>query len=69
MDLSDMRLDYSDGELRRSSLKENAFEQFSAWFEEACESDVHEPNAFSLATWRRVSRYAPRTLRLKRKVE
>lgn len=50
MDLSDMRLDYSQGELRRSSLKEDAFEQFSAWFDQACAADVHEPNAFSLAT-------------------
>lgn len=50
MDLSDMRLDYSKGELRRSSLKDDAFEQFSAWFEQACAADVHEPNAFSLAT-------------------
>jgi len=50
MDLSDMRLDYSKGELRRSSLKDDAFQQFTAWFEQACASDVHEPNAFSLAT-------------------
>lgn len=50
MDLSDMRLDYSEGELRRSSLKDDALEQFTTWFDQACEADVHEPNAFSLAT-------------------
>jgi len=50
MDLSDMRANYSEGELHRSSLKDNAFEQFTLWFEQACEADVHEPNAFSLAT-------------------
>jgi len=50
MDLSDMRLDYSEGKLRRSSLDDDGFEQFTTWFEQACEADVHEPNAFSLAT-------------------
>ncbi len=45
-----MRLDYSEGKLRRSSLDDDGFEQFTTWFEQACEADVHEPNAFSLAT-------------------
>ena len=65
MDLSDMRLDYSEGELRRSSLKDNAFEQFSTWFEQACESDVHEPNAFSLATVSEEGQPSLRTVLLK----
>jgi len=60
-----MRLDYSEGELRRSSLKNNAFEQFSTWFEQACESDVHEPNAFSLATVNEEGQPSLRTVLLK----
>ncbi|NOY00699.1 MAG: pyridoxamine 5'-phosphate oxidase [Verrucomicrobia bacterium] len=65
MDLSDMRLDYSEGELRRSSLKDNAFEQFSSWFEQACASEVHEPNAFSLATVSEDGQPSLRTVLLK----
>jgi pyridoxamine-phosphate oxidase len=65
MDLSDMRMDYTKGELRRSSLKDDAFEQFSAWFEQACASDVHEPNAFSLATVGKDGQPSLRTVLLK----
>ncbi len=65
MDLSDMRLDYSEEELRRSSLKGDAFEQFSSWFEQACESEVHEPNAFSLATVNEDGQPSLRTVLLK----
>lgn len=65
MDLSDMRMDYTKGELRRSSLKDDAFEQFSAWFEQACAADVHEPNAFSLATVGRDGQPSLRTVLLK----
>lgn len=50
MDLSDMRTDYQPEELRRASLAENPFEQFTLWFEEATASPQVEPNAFSLAT-------------------
>lgn len=65
MDLSDMRMDYTKGELRRSSLKDDAFEQFSAWFEQACAADVHEPNALSLATVGRDGQPSLRTVLLK----
>jgi len=60
-----MRLDYSEGELHRSSLKDDAFEQFSTWFEQACASDVHEPNAFSLATVNEEGQPSLRTVLLK----
>ena len=60
-----MRLDYSQGELRRSDLKEDAFEQFSDWFEQACAADVHEPNAFSLATVNSEGQPSLRTVLLK----
>lgn len=50
MDLSDMRTDYQPEELRRASLDDNPFEQFTRWFEEATASPQVEPNAFSLAT-------------------
>ncbi len=65
MDLSDMRLDYSEGELRRSSLRDDAWEQFALWFDQACEEDVHEPNAFSLATVSADSQPSLRTVLLK----
>jgi pyridoxamine 5'-phosphate oxidase len=45
-----MRTDYRPEELRRSSLADDPFEQFTHWFEQANETKVIEPNAFSLAT-------------------
>ncbi len=50
MDLSSMRQDYRKGELRRADLKADPFEQFTLWFDEACQSKLVEPNAVSLAT-------------------
>ena len=50
MDLSSMRQDYRQGELRRGDLKEDPFQQFQSWFDEACQSKQVEPNAVSLAT-------------------
>ena len=60
-----MRMDYSSGELRRSLLKDDAFEQFTLWFEQACKSEIHEPNAFSLATVNEEGQPSLRTVLLK----
>jgi len=50
MDLSQMRAEYSRGELRREHLKPDPIDQFTIWFEEACRAGILEPNAASLAT-------------------
>lgn len=50
MDLSNMRTNYEPEPLRRSSLCDDPFDQFTKWFEEANEAQLLEPNAFSLAT-------------------
>src|SRR5437763_12478661 len=44
------RTDYTSGELRREHLKPDPIEQFAAWFTRACEANLLEPNAMSLAT-------------------
>ena len=44
------RTEYDTGKLDRADLKESPFEQFAAWFQQACQSKVIEPNAMSLAT-------------------
>lgn len=45
-----MRAEYSRGELRREDLKPDPIDQFTVWFEEACQAGLLEPNAASLAT-------------------
>jgi pyridoxamine 5'-phosphate oxidase len=50
MDLSDFRKEYSTHGLHRADLKEDPIEQFSVWFGQAVELQVHEPNAMTLAT-------------------
>ncbi len=50
MDLSDFRENYTKGGLKRKNLSSNPFEQFELWFKQAMETDIPEPNAFSLAT-------------------
>ncbi len=49
-DLADMRKDYALRKLTRDDLNENPIEQFSDWFSQARNSEVHEPNAMALAT-------------------
>ncbi|MCF6313321.1 MAG: pyridoxamine 5'-phosphate oxidase [Verrucomicrobiales bacterium] len=65
MDLSDMRLSYTKEELRRSALKDDAWDQFTFWFDQACAAEVHEPNAFSLATVDEQGQPSLRTVLLK----
>lgn len=50
MDLADFRKEYSDRGLRVAELNPDPFAQFSAWFIQATELAVHEPNAMTLAT-------------------
>lgn len=50
MDLADFRKEYSDRGLRREELNPDPVAQFSEWFIQATELQVHEPNAATLAT-------------------
>jgi len=45
-----MRAEYSGGELRVEDLKADPIEQFAQWFAQACDANILEPNAMSLAT-------------------
>lgn len=50
MDLADFRKEYSDRGLRREELDADPVAQFTAWFTQATELGLHEPNAMTLAT-------------------
>ncbi len=50
MDLSDFRREYSSRGLHREDLMADPMAQFAAWFAQATELQVHEPNAMTLAT-------------------
>ncbi|RPJ33089.1 MAG: pyridoxamine 5'-phosphate oxidase [Verrucomicrobiaceae bacterium] len=50
MNLADFRKEYSDRGLRREELNPDPIAQFSQWFIQATELEVHEPNAMTLAT-------------------
>ena len=50
MDLAEFRKEYSDRGLRREELNPDPVVQFSQWFIQATELEVHEPNAMTLAT-------------------
>ena len=50
MDLGDLRREYTRKGLGRNDLQPDPFKQFERWFQEACNTDLPEPNAMSLAT-------------------
>ena len=50
MDIQDLRLEYTQDQLRRKDLSPNPFQQFEVWFQQACDADLPEPNAMVLAT-------------------
>ena len=50
MDLAEFRKEYSARGLRRDELNPDPIAQFSLWFIQATELEVHEPNAMTLAT-------------------
>jgi pyridoxamine 5'-phosphate oxidase len=60
-----MRAEYTLGELRREELKADPIEQFAAWFAHACEANILEPNAMSLATVAAEGQPSLRTVLLK----
>lgn len=50
MDIRDMRKSYERGELDEQASAGNPVEQFAAWFDEAKNGEITEPNAMTLAT-------------------
>jgi len=50
VDLHDQRQSYERAALDESSVNHDPVAQFQAWFKEAGESDIKEPNAMTLAT-------------------
>ncbi|MFN0278278.1 MAG: pyridoxamine 5'-phosphate oxidase [Pyrinomonadaceae bacterium] len=50
MELADLRRDFSSDGLSESALDANPFKQFSAWMNEALDSDIIDPNAMTVST-------------------
>jgi pyridoxamine 5'-phosphate oxidase len=50
MDIHNLREDYRQAELDRKDLRDDPFEQFELWFQQACNAELLEPNAMILAT-------------------
>ena len=48
--VSDLRKEYSDKALLESDIDGNPYVLFTSWFDEACKSNVLEPNAMCLST-------------------
>ena len=65
MDISDYRREYMSQGLHREALDEDPFKQFEAWFQQANDSGIQDPNAFSLATHDLDSGPSVRTVLLK----
>lgn len=47
---AELRWDYAERVLRRADLAENPMEQFGAWFSDALDKKIREPNAMTLST-------------------
>ncbi len=65
MQIDLQRSEYDRGKLDESDLKPTPYEQFAAWFKEACDAKLIEPNAMSLATSGADNRPLVRTVLLK----
>ncbi|MFH7244463.1 MAG: pyridoxamine 5'-phosphate oxidase [Spirulina sp.] len=50
MDISDLRRDYTQRGLDLPDLAPDPFDQFTLWFQQACEAELLEPNALVLST-------------------
>ena len=50
MNIGELRREYTQAGLDRKTLKEDPFEQFELWFQQACAANLPEPNAMVLAT-------------------
>ena len=65
MDVSDLRRSATGRSLEREDLDPDPFRQFEDWFQVACDSDVLDPNAMSIATVDSDGRPTTRTVLLK----
>jgi pyridoxamine 5'-phosphate oxidase len=65
MDVSDLRRSATGRSLEREDLDPDPFRQFEDWFRLACDSDVLDPNAMSIATVDADGRPCTRTVLLK----
>ena len=65
LNLAKMRAEYTGGELRREDLRADPIDQFGAWFQQACDAGILEPNAMSLATASAEAQPSLRTVLLK----
>ncbi len=65
MNIADMRADYTSAGINRDDLKPDPTDQFTLWFEQACQAKILEPNALSLATAGADGRPSVRTVLLK----
>ncbi|HEV8053097.1 MAG TPA: pyridoxamine 5'-phosphate oxidase [Parachlamydiaceae bacterium] len=50
MDIQNLRSNYNLGSLKREDLKDDPFDQFLAWLDDAVKAAVIEPNAMALST-------------------
>ena len=50
MSLEDNRREYDYGKLSRESLRDDPFDQFTLWMNQAIEAGVQDPTAMSVAT-------------------
>jgi pyridoxamine 5'-phosphate oxidase len=50
MDISNLREEYTQSGITKESVDPDPFKQFEIWFQQACQADLIEPNAMSLAT-------------------
>ncbi|MBL9171073.1 MAG: pyridoxamine 5'-phosphate oxidase [Verrucomicrobiales bacterium] len=65
MDLTHVRKDYADRGMDRGDLLDDPFHQFEKWYQDACDNQLLEPNAMSLATCTVAARPSLRTVLLK----
>lgn len=65
MDISDYRREYTQKGMSRESLLTTPFLQFELWFQQACEVDIIDANAMTLATVSMEGKPSIRTVLLK----
>lgn len=65
MKIDNLRKNYTRFELQKNMLNPDPIQQFEIWFKDACENEVNEPNAMSLATVDSSGRPGLRTVLLK----
>jgi len=65
MDIKGLRKEYTNPVLTREMMAPDPFDQFTAWFSEACAAGLAEPNAMTLATVDEEGQPSLRTVLLK----